>query len=136
MMRPLCLAAAVLVAGCSIQDSRTADAARTKLLGMKEVDLEACLGVPDQHNSYGKTDILTWYSTSTSSSSFSIPVFGGFGFSNGGYCHVTVRLEDGRSTEVRYTGETQAFAAPAAYCAPIVRSCIAHPEPPTPDTPP
>jgi hypothetical protein len=97
---------------------------------MQEVDLETCLGVPDQHNSFGTTDILTYYANSTSSSSFSLPIVGGIGFSNGGYCHAVVRLEAGKVVGVRYTGETSAFAAPDAYCAPIVRGCVNHP--PTP----
>jgi len=118
---------AVWLGGCSVGDSHLAEKARTSLLGMREVDLQTCLGVPDQKAVFGNVEILTYYSTSTSSSNVSIPVVGGIGFSNGGYCHATFRLQDGRVVGLRYTGETRAFAAPDAYCAPIVGECVRHP---------
>jgi hypothetical protein len=121
----------LLLAACSVNDSHTAMRAQTTLLGMREVDLETCMGVPDQHNNFGATDILTWYASSTSSTSLSIPLVGGIGESYGGYCHTIVRLEHGVVAEVRYVGETNAFIAPVAYCAPSVRGCVAHPPKPT-----
>ena len=129
MRKPIVLVACVVLGGCSIQDSITAREAQTKLVGMKEVDLDSCLGSPDQHTTFGNTDVLTWYANSTSSSSASIPIVGGISFSNGGYCHLTARVVDGQVQSIRYTGENNAFAAPFAYCAPIVRSCVRTPEP-------
>ena len=111
--------------GCAIEDSHIANRARSQLLGLSEVDLEACLGGPDQHGSFGATDILTYYLTSSSSVSYAIPIVGGFGFSNGGSCHATFRIDNGRVTHVIYSGEKNATLAPNAYCAPIVRSCLA-----------
>jgi hypothetical protein len=119
----LCLGA--LLAGCAVQDSRIAHQAQTRLLGLSEVDLEACLGVPDQHQSFGNTDVLTYYATSTSNVSYSLPVVGGLGFGNGAYCHATFRVEQGRVTRVLYSGEKNATLAPDAYCAPISRTCLA-----------
>lgn len=129
----LAIVAPLLCVNCALKDAQTVAEARTKLLGMTEVDLEACLGAPDQHATFGNTDILTYYATSTSNSGFSLglPLVGGLNLTGGGYCHATFRLEDGRVAEVRYTGETSATLAPNAYCAPIVRSCINHPEGPT-----
>lgn len=120
--------------GCAVHDSRIAHAAQTKLIGMRKVDLEACLGVPDQHASFGMTDILTYYTTSSSGISYGIPLIGGISASNGGNCHATFRLENGRVTELRYTGEKNATGGADAYCAPIVRSCVDNPERPTPET--
>lgn len=131
------MALACLCSACAVEDARTATAARKTLIGMTEEELEACLGVPDQHRSFGNTDILTWYSTSTSNNGLSlplpIPMVGGVSVSGGGggYCHATVKLVDGRAAEIRYTGETDAPLARDAYCAPIVRSCVRHPEPRT-----
>ncbi len=119
----------LLLASCSLEDSHTAHQAETALLGTTEVDLQACLGAPDQHSSFGTTDILTYYATSTSISNFSLPVVGGFGFSNGGYCHAVIRVDNGIVAAVHYVGETSAFAAPDAYCAPIVRNCISKAKP-------
>ncbi len=121
----LLLAATSWLAGCAVEDSRLAQRGKTAFLGMKEVDLEACLGSPDQHSSFGPTDVLTFYATSTSSSGFSPPVIGGFSITNGAYCHVTFRLDAGLVTHVIYSGEKNATLAPDAYCAPIMRSCLA-----------
>ncbi len=122
----------ILLAGCALEDSRTADRAPRALQGLSEQALESCLGAPDQHASFGTTDILTYYATSSSSTSYSVPIVGGVGFSNGGYCHATFTIENGVVTRLLYSGEKNATLAPDAYCAPILRTCLAwldaHPE--------
>lgn len=123
---PLPGVALFLLSACAVHDSRIAHEAQSRLLGMSEVDLESCLGVPDQHSSFGSTDVLTYYATSTSNDSFSVPVIGGMSFGNGGYCHATFQLKDGHVTQILYSGEKNATGAPDAYCAPIMRTCIAH----------
>jgi hypothetical protein len=114
----------VLLAACAVQDSHIASKARLSMMNMSEVDLESCLGVPDQHATFGDTDVLTYYATSTSSTSFSVPLVGGVGFSNGGYCHATFQVKHGRVTQLLYSGEKNATFAPDAYCAPILRTCM------------
>jgi hypothetical protein len=121
----LCLVP-LLLDGCAVHDSRIAHEAQTRLMGLSEVGLESCLGVPDQHSTFGSTDVLTYNATSTSSDSYSIPVIGGMSFSNGGYCHATFQVTHGHVTQILYSGEKNATGAPDAYCAPIVRTCIAH----------
>ena len=122
----------LLLGACAVQDSLIARHAQTRLLGLSEVELEACLGVPDQHASFGATDVLTYYATSSSSMSYSLPIVGGLGLSNGGYCHATFRIDDGRVTRLLYSGEKNATLAPSSYCAPILRTCMdwldRHPE--------
>ena len=115
----------MLLGACAVQDSRLAGRAQTRLLGLSEVDLESCLGVPDQHASFGSTDVLTYYATSSSSTSYAVPIVGGLGLSNGGYCHATFRVDDGRVSRLLYSGEKNATLAPSSYCAPIVRTCLA-----------
>ncbi len=124
----LCLG---LLSGCAVADSRLARQGKTRLLGMKEVDLVACLGSPDQHSGFPGTDVLTWYAASNSSLSFSPPIIGGFSAENGGYCHVTARIDGGVVSHVIYSGEKNATLAPDAYCAPILRSCLAELPPAT-----
>ena len=121
MVRQSALAVVTLLSACSIRDSHLAERAKTSLLGMNELTLQTCMGSPDEKSVFGKSEVLTYYATSTSSSSYSIPVIGGIGFSNGGYCHTIIRLDQGVVDGVRYTGETSAFVAPDAYCAPTVR---------------
>lgn len=127
----LLLSLAPAVGGCSAEDSRTAHNAQAMLIGMAQPDVEACLGVPMRHSEFGDTTILTWDSSSTSSGglSLTLPGIGGLNLSGGGYCIMTTRLENGRVTAVRFSGEANATLAPNAYCAPIVRSCVRHPEP-------
>ena len=114
-----------LLAGCALEDSHIADRAPRVLQGLSERTLESCLGAPDQHASFGSTDILTYYATSSSSTSYAVPIVGGLGLSNGGYCHATFTIEDGAVTRLLYSGEKNATLAPNAYCAPIVRTCLA-----------
>jgi hypothetical protein len=115
---------APVIAGCAVNDSHIARAAPQRLIGLSEVDLQACLGSPDQHTSFGTTDIITYYANSDSSMNYSVPIIGGLSFSNGGYCHATFRIDNGTVTQVIYSGEKNATLAPDAYCAPIVRSCL------------
>ncbi len=126
MTRPAFLASLVLLlTGCAIEDSHLAQRAQTRFLRMPEVDLESCLGAPDQHTTFGSTDVLTYYTTSSSSITYQLPLIQGPSFSNGGNCHMTVRLDNGTVTRVLYSGEKNAVASPDAYCAPIVRTCLA-----------
>lgn len=122
--RDLLLLGLLLPAACAINDSRIAHRAQQRLIGLSEVDLESCLGPPDQHSTFGRTDILTYYATSTSSTSFSVPVLGGIGLSNGAYCHATFRVDSGYVTRILYSGEKNATLAPDAYCAPIMWTCL------------
>jgi len=124
IMRPYPLLLAFALAGCSVGDSHTALRAQTALLGVNEIALETCMGAPDQKNSFGTTDILTYEFSSSSSTSISIPLIGGIGDSYGGNCRVIVRSDAGRVVSIHYVGETNAFIAPDAYCAPIVRTCL------------
>jgi hypothetical protein len=123
-IRPLPLVLPLLLAACAIEDAHTAHLAQSKLVGLSQVDLESCLGVPDQHATFGDVDVLTYYTTSSSSMNYAIPVIGGLGFSNGGNCHATFDLKSGHVVHVLYSGEKNAFVAPDAYCAPILNTCL------------
>jgi hypothetical protein len=129
--------APLLLCGCAVNDSHIAHEGQTQLMGLSEVDLQSCLGSPDQHSTFGSTDVLTYYAQSSSSDTWSIPLIGGFSFSNGGYCHATFQVKDGRVTQILYSGEKNATLAPDAYCAPIMRTCLEHlrTNPPSPMPP-
>ena len=115
---------AACLASCAVEDSDVAFEARKRLIGMNEADLETCLGSPDQHSSFGATDIITYEFASTSSTSWSLPIVQGPSFSNGGNCRMTVRFDNQVSDRIMYSGEKNATASPNSYCAPIVRSCL------------
>lgn len=127
------------LAGCSVVDSRMAQRAETALVGLSEIDLEGCLGVPNRRDTFDQTTILTYDGSAISSGGFNVtlPVVGGLNFTGGGYCRLTARIDKGRVTSIRYAGEIDAPLAPEAYCAPLVRSCMDHPPPrPPPAAPP
>lgn len=118
------VAAGVVLAGCAVQDSRIAERAQTRLIGMKEADLETCVGSPEQHSSFGDTDVVTYEFSSGSSTTWQLPLIQGPSFTNGGNCHMTVRFDDQIADNILYSGEKNDTGAPDAYCAPIVRSCL------------
>jgi hypothetical protein len=129
-LRLLCLGGVLLVAACSLRDSRMAHQAQSGLLGFSERDLETCLGVPNRKDSFGETTILSYDGTSTSTGGVNVTlpvVGGGVSVSGGGYCHLEARLDNDRVTSIRYAGEKDATLAPDAYCAALVRGCFAHP---------
>jgi hypothetical protein len=103
-----------MLAGCAFADARIAQNARKKLVGWSEIDLESCLGAPDQRSTFGDTDILTYYGNSTTSAgvSLGLPFLAGFGITGGGggYCHATFTVKEGRVAGVQYSGETNATA--------------------------
>jgi hypothetical protein len=139
MMKALvCIVVTCVLAGCAVADARIAHTAQRKLIGWSEVDLETCLGAPDQQRTFGDIDILTYYGNSTSSTGLTlgVPFLADFGVTGGGwgYCHAIFRVKEGHVAEVRYSGETNAMLAPDAYCAPIVSGCLN--QPPQVDTSP
>lgn len=135
MKSRIAIAVALLAGGCSVRDGQVARQAKTSLVGMSAVELQACLGAPDQRSDFGRTKVFTYYATSTGGGGINVtlPIIGGgVSVSGSGYCHATFRLDDDRVTRVRYSGETDATFASDAFCAPIVRECMANPEPRTP----
>jgi len=129
---PLAVSLLPALAGCSVEDSRTAERARSSLLGTTTADLQSCLGAPDNHSEFGDVAVLTYKGSSTNNSGVNItlPVIGGgFNVSGGGYCNATFKIVDGRVAAIHYNGETDAPMAPDAYCAPIVRNCVGPAEP-------
>jgi hypothetical protein len=129
VIRKMLLLLPVALSGCLVVDSRTAETARQSLVGWSKLAVETCLGAPAHESSFRDTDILTYAATSTSNHTISLgfPFVIGLSWTGGGYCNAIVRVKGGRVAEVRYIGETHAFGAPDAYCAPIVRSCVEQP---------
>ncbi|HLH11185.1 MAG TPA: hypothetical protein VKV77_04805 [Methylovirgula sp.] len=114
------------MAGCAPIDAQIAQTARKSLVGMSELDLETCLGLPDQKVTSGKTTIYTYYVNSTRTLDLTVPVINVVSASFSGYCHATFRLENDKVTQVRYSGDTNdpVTGAKDTVCAPIVRSCV------------
>jgi hypothetical protein len=92
-----------------------------------------CAGLPTKTERLNPTTELRSYERTEGTNSgvtLTLPVIGGgVSLGNGGYCHATFKLVNGRVTELRYAGDTSVAGASDAICAPIVRGCVAHPEP-------
>ncbi len=119
---------------CAVEDSHVAQLAQNSLVGLSEAELVSCLGVPNRRERFGQMSVLSYDGSSTSSGglSLTLPVVGGLSFTGGGNCHLAVRVDSGRVSSIRYTGEVDAPFAPRAYCAPLVRSCVTQPPSPAP----
>jgi hypothetical protein len=118
-LRMLLLASPLV--GCAAIDERTAETAKVDLVGMSALDVQTCLGLPDQRLVTGKTTLLTYFANSTRTFGMSA---GLVSLSFGGYCHATVRIEQDRVTGVTFSGDTSSLMSHDAACAPIVRSCL------------
>jgi hypothetical protein len=112
------------LAGCATEDSFMAERARTTLIGKSEMDLETCLGLPDKEATRGKTTLLLYSAVSTRTLNLSIPIVNGVGMSFTGSCRATIRLENGRVTQVNYGGDADRLDGPDGVCGQIVRACV------------
>ncbi|MCK8784840.1 hypothetical protein M0638_10645 [Roseomonas sp. NAR14] len=129
-MRPrLPVLVCVLLAGaCApVSDARYAHRAQAEFLGLSELDLATCMGAPLRRLKIGEAEILTYEQVSSSTVSVSLPFAGGMSVGGGGNCRANVRLDHGRVTAIRYTGESDTFFTSDSYCAPLVRNCLRHP---------
>jgi hypothetical protein len=118
----------VSLTGCAEHEAELARTAQINLMGVSQTYLEACLGLPDQKVTDGKTTIFTYFANPTRTVNLSVPVFNTIGVSLAGYCHATFRLYKGHVMEVRYTGDTDTMGSKDSACAPIIRSCMETPE--------
>lgn len=109
------------LASCAAIDERVAQTAKVDLVGMSALDVQTCLGLPDQRLVTGKTTLLTYFANAPRTFGMSA---GLVSLSFGGYCHATVRIELDRVTEVTFSGDTSSLMSHDAACAPIVRSCL------------
>src|ERR1700722_6862714 len=92
----IALGLAITSSGCAYENTLMAAQAKTGLVGMSELDLETCLGLPDKEATKGKTALLSYDATSARTVNLSIPIVNGIEVSLAGHCRATFRLEKGR----------------------------------------
>jgi hypothetical protein len=116
--------------GCALQEAHVATQAERNVIGISTSDLDLCAGLPTKTERINPTTETRSYELTEGTNSgvtLTLPVIGGgVNLGNGGYCHATFKLVNGRVTELRYAGDTTVAGAPDAICAPIVRGCVAH----------
>jgi hypothetical protein len=110
---------AIGVSGCAYEKSLRAERAKTSLVGMPELDLETCLGLPDKEATKGKTTLLSYNATSARTVNLSIPIVNGVGVSIAGTCRATFRLENGRVASVSIPATAIRSKVKTALAAPL-----------------
>jgi hypothetical protein len=142
LIRLLCWISLTPLLGCALQEAHVAAQAERSVIGTSSSDLDMCAGLPTKTERISPTTELRSYERTEGTNTgvtLTLPVIGGgVSLGNGGYCHATFKLVNGRVTELRYAGDTAVAGAHDAICAPIVQACVAHPEPAsdTPGNPP
>ena len=121
----LALGLAIGSSGCALENTLMAERAKTSLVGMSELDLETCLGLPDKEAKKGKATLLSYNATSARTVNLSIPIINGIGVSVAGYCRATFTLENGRVAGVTYTGDGDPLVGENNACGGLMRACLA-----------
>lgn len=133
-MRRLSLPAlCLMLGGCAIQDARTVEQARTEMVGLMRADLYLCAGFPSKTARIDVfREMLTYESRGGGGGlNLNLPVVGALNLAGEpGYCHATFELIDSRVTRVGFSGNNDVAGAPAALCAPIIKSCLGIPRSP------
>ena len=123
------LALAVIPVGACTAGHDVATEGRRAILGMGADTLQACAGIPTRTKRLdSQTEIFSYElkNENVGGMEFSVPLVGG-GFKiagSGSYCHVIVRVVDGRVVEINYTGDNDDFVGKEGVCAPLVRGCL------------
>jgi len=118
----------LLVGGCASGHDVATDGRRA-VIGLDADSFQACAGIPTRTKRLDpRTEILSYElkNENVGGMEFSVPLVGG-GFKiagSGSYCHVIVRVLDGRVVEINYTGDNDDFVGKEGVCAPLVRGCL------------
>lgn len=128
-MRPTMLLVGALLglSGCATYDAHEA---RTALVGMNQLDLQACAGVPDDKQLLDRHEALFEYKFDSETSVFSLDVLtlGTMSLGPRGRCNAVFRLRDGIVTHVSYEATTTSFDGSLGACGPIIQECLHHRE--------
>ena len=139
LMPSLTLGALLALGGCGYYSSRIAHKGQLAVLGMTNEDLLACVGVPDRTQIINEHVRVYQYTRGTNipstNDSTLIPLqtlvnltqttLGGAGTS----CVATIRLVDGRVTDMHYSGDNDQMIGSDGVCSTIVKGCLNTPAP-------
>ena len=134
-IRPrLALLLPLLLAGCGYSQSKMAHQAQYNMIGMTANDLEACAGPPDKTTRLNaRTELLTYINKPSATGGLTVQLplsLGGVSLGGSGtYCSASLRLVDGRVSELHYTGDDDMAVGTDGVCAALVRGCMRQTEP-------
>ncbi|CEF57161.1 hypothetical protein [Acetobacter ghanensis] len=128
------LASLLALGGCGYYSSRVAHKGQLVVLGMTNEDLQACIGVPDKMQTINKHVQIYQYTRGTNipatNDSTLIPLqtlvnltqttLGGAGAT----CVASIRLVDGRVTDMHYSGDNDQMIGSDGVCSTIVKGCL------------
>ena len=120
----IALGLAITSSGCGYENTFKAEQARTSLVGMSELELESCVGLPDKEATKGKTTLLVYNAPNATTINLSVPIVNGVGVSIAGNCRATFRLENGRVASVSYTGDGDPLEGENSACGSLMRACL------------
>lgn len=135
----LALGALLLPGGCGYYSSRMAHKGQLAVLGMTSEDLMACAGVPDKMQTINAHVRVYQYTRSTNipatNDSTLVPLqtlvnltqttLGGAGNT----CIASIRLVDGKVTDMHYSGDNDQMIGSDGVCATVVKGCLNTPVP-------
>jgi hypothetical protein len=136
--------AAVSIAGCAIARAQVAQDAQSRMVGLTNEQVLACMGVPAAKAAEGSTEVWSYNSgndhTQTAvfgQSTTNASAAGGRGFASGTafttgsgvgvssrrYCTVNVVMSGGPVSRVNYSGPTGGLLTAGEQCAFAVQNC-------------
>jgi len=115
------------LSGCKYNRVKTAQAAKTELIGMSKGELLSCAGVPDRTMSSNGTEFLSY--RSGGETSYSANTFYGYNTttlinSSRRYCDITIALENDKIQKVSYSGKTGGLLTQGEQCAYVLENCV------------
>jgi|SaaInlV_200m_DNA_5_1039737.scaffolds.fasta_scaffold09453_1 hypothetical protein len=115
------------LSGCKYNRVKTAQAAKTELIGMSKGELLSCAGVPDKTMSSNGVEFLSY--RSGGETSFSANTFYGYNTTtliNSSYkfCDITIALKNDKVQKVSYSGKTGGLLTQGEQCAYVLENCV------------
>lgn len=111
--------------GCAVGRSDNARRAQTDLVGLSKPELFRCAGLPDQQETVGNEEFITYRNDLLTSGGVTIPIIGGgVNFFDSKYCHATFVLRNGRTQALHYAGNASSPFAELDQCGYVVNTCI------------
>ena len=115
------------LSGCKYNRVKTAQVAKTELIGMSKGELLSCAGVPDKAMSSNGIEFLSYRSGGeTSYSAKTIYGYNPTTFINSShrFCDITITLKNDKVQKVSYSGKTGGLLTQGEQCAYVLENCV------------
>ena len=106
-----------VLTACAIQRSQIANDAQSKMVGLSNERVLACMGPPLNKATEGGTEVWSYNSGNNATPA---------GDGKGRHCTINVKIWNGRVGAVDYLGPSGGLIAPNEACASAVEKCVAN----------